>query len=146
MSKSFAELRAERDAAAFEAELIEKVAEVQSVFGDSPEMVALVNEALDVVEEEGLATDPIDALEKAAELAYHHLHSQDEESEEAPELDKEAQAQVDEATELGKLAAAVAFDAGVTSSDIENMSEAQAEAFGRALAQSVEVVLQDQEG
>lgn len=147
MSKTISEIRAEREAAAFEEALHEKVAEVREVLGDDDQVLAVLDEALDLVNENGEADNPIDALEKAAAYTYHYF-TQGAESEEAEdgELSKEAQAEIADAYELGKFAAAVAHDAGVTSEDIDNMSPAQAEEFGRFLAHAVDRAAEELEG
>lgn len=115
--------------------LMDKLASVADAVGDNPEFVEALDSALDVVKEAGV-TDPEEQLDAAVELAVAYLSDEDD------GFDKEAAAE--EAYDLGKFAAFVAAEAGVTEYDLAKIaSDEEAEAFGRALAHACVEALED---
>lgn len=126
MSKTMAEIRADREEQVFQT----KLAAVQEHLGDDPVVVATLDRAIDIVKEAGV-TDRSEILDLATQMTIDHLSGDGEETEKVASDDIEA------AFDAGTVCAEVAFAAGVTTDDIEKIaSDEEAEAFGRILAQS----------
>lgn len=130
--KTLTQIRADRE----EAALNVKIASVREALGDDPVVIETLDRAIDIVKEAGV-TNPEEQLDIATQLTIDHL-GLNKTAEEAPAANADDDAECAAAAEAGIDAARAAFEAGVTTDDLNKIASAEEmDLFGRLLAHVV---------